>query len=321
MGILRNALAANSEFNVVIVNYLPPITENRYKDIRAICQEAGLNKIEIDYDRENPTRFGTTLLEKMSGIRGRIYLDVSAMSRLLIVQSLVALAGRSSGFRDCFVAYAEAIEYPPTDSEVNQAREKAKEDPMNTILLLSSGVFDITIVPELSSTSISGGQTRLVAFPTFNPDQLTALLNELGPSRITFIYGVPPHPLNQWRTEAIEIINHLESSPHEKILTSTLDYRETLDALLNLYARYSERERLLVSPTGSKMQAVAVGVFRAFIDDVQIVYPTPKEFLSPANYTRGVGQLHLLSLDDFYIQGSDMSTMHPDFPEVSLPFR
>jgi hypothetical protein len=44
------------------------------------------------------------------------------------------------------------------------------------------------------------------------------------------------------------------------------------------------------------MQSVAVGLFRTFIDDVQIVYPTPKEFRSPQNYTRGVGQLYSLDL-------------------------
>jgi hypothetical protein len=56
-------------------------------------------------------------------------------------------------------------------------------------------------------------------------------------------------------------------------------------------------ERLLISPTGSKMQAVAVGIFRSFVEDVQIVYPTPRSFLSPSEYTHGIGQIHLLPLE------------------------
>jgi hypothetical protein len=298
-GILKNAAAVGSEFNVVVVDYLPFLADNRLNEIRALCREAKLKTVEVTYDRQNPAGFGTTLLETVSEIRGRIFLDVSGMSRLLIVQSLVALSNRDAGLSICVIAYAEATDYPPSTAEVEQALKQASEDPMHTILLLSSGVFDVTVVPELSSTSISGGQNRLVAFPTFSADQLMALLNELGPSRLTFINGIPPSTENKWRTEAIAKINRLDSITHEGLSASTLDYRETLNALLTLYGRGSERERLLLSPTGSKMQSVAVGLFRAFIDDVQIVYPTPKDFCSPTNYTRGVGQLYALPLENF----------------------
>lgn len=301
VGVLKNAVAKSGDFKVIIVHYLPLIAENRLGEIEEVCHQAKLQVTEVIYDRQNPAGFGTTLLEKVASIRGRIFLDISGMSRLLIVQSLAALACKEGGLRKCLVAYAEAAEYPPTTSEVRHALRQAEEDPIYTILLLSSGVFDVTVVPELSPTSIGGSQTRLVVFPTFSADQLTSLINELGPSRLTLIHGIPPRSQNKWRTEAITKINRIDSIriPWEELSTSTLDYRETLSALLELYSRYAERERLLISPTGSKMQAVAVGLFRAFIDDVQIVYPTPKEFCSPSNYTRGVIQLYSLPLDDF----------------------
>ena len=79
----------------------------------------------------------------------------------------------------------------------------------------------------------------------------------------------------------------------DTLLTSTLDYRDmdrrplVWDAL--------RAWRLLISPTGSKMQTVAVGLFRACIDDVQIVYPTPGEFRSPKSYTEGLTALLLRS--------------------------
>ena len=47
------------------------------------------------------------------------------------------------------------------------------------------------------------------------------------------------------------------------------------------------------------MQTVAVGIFRSFIEDVQIVYPTPQNFRSPDGYTLGASTTHLLSLCDF----------------------
>jgi hypothetical protein len=301
MGVLGNAVAGGTDFAVLIIDYLPFMLENRLAEIRAVCRTASLRATEITYDRQNPAGFGSLLLERIAGVRGRTILDVSAMSRLLIVQSLVALNQRTSGpgLRNCVVAYAEAASYPPTEEEVEQELRQSGEDPLYSVLLLSSGVFDVTIVPELSCTAIGGTQTRLAAFPTFSTDQLTALRSELAPSRLTCIHGVPPSPQNQWRTAAIARINRLSLAPPENLLASTLDYRETFDFLLKLYDAHSDRERILLSPTGSKMQTVAVGLFRAFMDDVQIVYPTPKEFRSPKSYTQGVGQLYSLALDAF----------------------
>jgi hypothetical protein len=301
LGVLHNAAAAGRAFGVLIIEYLPFVSENRTNDIRTFCETANLRTDTVVYDRQNPAGFGVTLLERIERFKGRIILDISAMSRLLIVQSLVALRGRKSHFKDCRVAYAEAISYPPTAEDVDRALRQSGQDPLYSILLISSGVFDVTVVPELSSTAIGGNQTRLVAFPTFSTDQLTSLRNELAPSRFTFLHGVPPNPENQWRTAAIARINQLNLAPPDNLLASTLDYRETLDHLLKIYGVHSERERILISPTGSKMQTVAVGVFRAFIDDAQIVYPTPKEFRSPSNYTKGVRQLYSLALDDFAV--------------------
>lgn len=147
VGVLKNAVATSSDFKVIIVHYLPFIAENRLGEINALCQEAKLQISEVIYDRQNPTDFGTTLLEQVAGVQGQIFLDISGMSRLLIVQSLTALACRAGGLKDCLVAYAEAAEYPPTKSAVEQALKQADEDPIYTILLLSSGVFDVTVVP------------------------------------------------------------------------------------------------------------------------------------------------------------------------------
>lgn len=296
---LQNAASISSGFGVLAIDYQPYIKENRKNAIEAIGKEANLRMAEISYDRENPAGFGERFLEILAGTRGRLFLDVSAMSRLLIVQSIVALRNRANGLGECVIVYAEANDYPPSDTEVEQAIRQSEEDPLASLLLLSSGVFDITIVPELSSTTMAGSQARLIAFPTFSPDQLTALRNELAPSRSTFIHGIPPRAENGWRTDKIAQINRLDLSSPDSVRTSTLDYRETLDCLLHLYSLHSERERLLISPTGSKMQAVAVGLLRAFIDDVQIVYPTPKEFRSPDNYTKGVRQLYYLPLAEF----------------------
>jgi hypothetical protein len=300
LGVLQNAVSGGNRFNVLIVDYRPFFPENRLNAIRTICQDAHLNGIELLYNREEPAGFGAALIEKLSFVAGRIFVDISAMSRLLIVQTLVALGTRSIGFEGCLVAYAEAKKYPPTREEAGMELARCESDPTFSILFLSSGVFEITVVPELSSPAPAGAQTRLIAFPSLDAHQLTALRVEVQPSRFSFIEGVPPSAENKWRQQVIAQLNCLDQvQDAERTETSTLDYRETLDALLKLYSEHSLRDRLVLSPTGSKMQTVAAGIFRAIIADVQIAYPTPHGFRKPDGYTLGIGPLHLLPLSPF----------------------
>jgi len=300
IGVLQNAAASGTSFNVLLILYEPFVAENRASTIRDLCGRFDLRLEQVAYDRENPTGFGAVLISHLLNREGRIYLDISGMSRLLMVQSLVALRNVPRQFADCFVAYAEAEHYPPTQAEAEAQLAKSDTDPSLSILFLSSGVFDVTVVPELSALAPLGEQTRLIAFPSLDAHQLTALRNELQPSRLSVIEGEPPSATNRWRRDIISKINRLSQIPNiESRITSTLSYEQTLDCLLWLYEANSLRERLIVSPTGSKMQTVAVGILRAIVKDVQIAYPTPLQFCSPANYTVGVGALHQLALAPF----------------------
>jgi hypothetical protein len=319
--VLQKSVRAGKGFRVLVVDYLPPYSDNRIDELIGLCQESKLEWERLRYDRQNPAGFGETLIERLGDAARRIILDISGMSRLLIVQSIVALHYSRHGFRKCYVAYAEAKDYPPLKEEVEQAIAACDKDPLFAALFLSSGVFEVTIVPELSASSLGATQSRLVVFPSFNTDQLTALRLELQPSRYAYIHGIPPSQENQWRTEAIKRLNHLEvceQEPLPKVLgveskdvsdtackreehyaVCTLAYQDTLDCLCKIYSKHGMRDRLLISPTGSKMQTVAVALFRTFVEDVQIVYPTPRIFTEPKNYTTGVGQVHLLPLSNF----------------------
>lgn len=302
LGVLENAVSARTPFNILLILYEPFVEENKADKIRNICQNAGVEIEEATYNRKEPSGFGLTFIEKLSPCKGRILVDVSAMSRLLIVQILAALRTRPDGFTNCFVCYTEAKIYPPSQDEAEQELLKCNDDPTFSIFFLSSGVFEVTVIPELSSYAPAGTQTRLIAFPSLDAHQLNALRNEIQPSRFSFIEGVPPYPKYQWRKDVISKLNCLdEIHGAEWWSTSTLDYRETLNKLLTLYSKHSIQERLLISPTGSKMQTVAVGIFRAFIEDVQIIYPTPLSFHRPDDYTHGVGPIHILPLGGFHI--------------------
>lgn len=300
LGVLQNAASGQTPFNVLLIHYEPFFPQNKTDAIHDVCQRADIKLVEVTYNRKDPSGFGDTFLGRLTDCTGRVFVDVSAMSRILIVQLLVALGSRASGFDKCYVTYAEAADYPPSEAEAEAVFAKCESDPTFSILFLSSGVFEVTLIPELSSVAPAAAQTRLISFPSFDTHHMTALRAEIQPSRYSFIEGVPPSRHNKWRQQMISAMNCLDQiQDAERCQTSTLDYRETLDCLLKLYSKHSGRDRLLISPTGSKMQTVAVGIFRAFVRDVQIVYPTPQGFLKPDSYTLGVGPLHMLSLASF----------------------
>jgi hypothetical protein len=213
------------------------------------------------------------------------------MSRLLIVQILVALL-RESPNHAVTIIYGEAKEYPPSKSQFERDRKSFGESVLSYI---SSGIFEIASTPELASVAMLGEAIRLVVFPSFDPTQLSNLIQELQPTYTELIHGVPPAPNNKWRIKAIDELNRPTLKvlrQREDHMASTRDYRETLRILLKVYGERSMFDRIVVAPTGSKMQAVAVGLFRAVLYDVQIVYPTPQTFTAPNEHTVGIRQLY-----------------------------
>lgn len=287
-------------FSLVIIEYLPEVRENKIDEIINKCNKCGISFSRLIYNRQDPSGIGNKLLSILKQDYSRIYVDISGMFRLLIVQILSALGQPPFDFSKISLLYTVALEYPPREKEVDDAIIKMEENSFYSAMFLSSGIFELTVVPELSSVSLEGQSIRVVAFPSFNPNQLAALRTEVQASFFTLIHGIPPLKENAWRPQKIKVLNRTEEiTNREDIEVSTLEYQETLTALLDIYDKYGVMERIIIAPTGSKMQAVAVGIFRAFMDDIQIVYPTPRLFPEPKEYTKGSRQLYLLHLDSF----------------------
>jgi hypothetical protein len=292
--------SGNTRFTLVIIEYLPHVRENKIDEIISKCKKYSIPYKRLVYDRQNPSGIGNDLLSILAPDNGRFFVDISGMSRLLIVQMLSVLGQSPFNFANISLLYTIALEYPPSENEVNDAIIRMEEDSFYSAMFLSSGIFELTVVPELSSVSLEGQSIRLVAFPSFNPNQLAALRTEVQASFFTLIHGTPPLKDNVWRPQKIRALNRTEEiTNREDVEVSTLEYQETLTALLDIYDKYSEMERIIIAPTGSKMQTVAVGIFKAIMDDIQIVYPTPRLFPEPKEYTKGSRQLYLLHLDSF----------------------
>jgi hypothetical protein len=294
---LSEAVDTNSRgFRVVGIDYRPEVAENRVAELCSLATHAGASMKLVTYERQEPECLKEILDQVMDA--KRIFVDISGMSRLLIVQ-LVAAGVRERLLQRMSIIYTEAQAYPPTRQEVEEKLADEK-DYLGILNFISSGVFGITIVPELSTVAMQGQPIRLVAFPSFNPTQFAAVCAEIQASFFAIVNGVPPRGENSWRRDAIRKLNNIDSiKEKEEFDASTLDYRETLRLLLDLYKRHGAVEKLVISPTGSKMQAVAVGIVCGFLRDIQVVYPTPRSFPSPSSYTTGAIATYRLSLAPF----------------------
>ena len=290
----RMSDAGSSGADVALVRYLPENVENRVEEMKQAGREACRRVTEVVYDREKPVGTGEELAN-LAKEYSRVFVDVSGMSRLLVVQVMVGLV--KARVNDVKVIYNEAGEYEPKQDVFEREYEQNLDrSPMS---YLSSGIFEVAATPELSSVAMWGESIRLIAFPSFDSTQLTNLVQEVQPAYTDLVHGIPPRLQNRWRTEAIRRLNERTVAGMRETtdeFVSTLDYRATLELLCRIYKERNMFDRLVLAPTGSKMQAVAVGLFRAVVQDVQIVYPIPKEFAESGRYTRGVREMYQLDV-------------------------
>ena len=102
----------------------------------------------------------------------------------------------------------------------------------------------------------------------------------------------PPEDFVRPGEAAQPAVGHAPSLP--KRAASTLYYLETVSLLLELYWSLSAKHRILLAPSGSKMQAVGCYIVKALHQDIQIEYPSPEAF--KRGYSVGIGKRWLIDL-------------------------
>lgn len=60
--------------------------------------------------------------------------------------------------------------------------------------------------------------------------------------------------------------------------TSTVFYQETFELLASIYNQYCYSRRIIIAPTGSKMQALACALIKVCCPDIHIEYPNPESY-------------------------------------------
>lgn len=289
----------------ILLDYRPLNLTNRLTDVRAVLSGKGVSIDDTDiliYDRFSPGDFERRLAERLAVCDAeRVFVDISSMSKLAIL--LVLDVCRRLGLH-IVVLYAEAERYRPTKEEFEQAR--LANEIHQPSLQVFTGVHGVVRVDSLASVAMQGQPTAALVFMSFNDVLTQVLLNTVFPGRLFLINGRPP--VHSWREAATAWIHaqvrsewdedNPQSSESDSLLplrtTSTLDYRESVQLLVELYWSLSANHRILLAPSGSKMQAVACHVVKSLHPDIHIEYPSPEGFVP--EYSTGVAAVWSLDL-------------------------
>jgi hypothetical protein len=258
----------------------------------------------LDFHRFDPAQSEMELTAKLDMLLtdiDEIVIDISVMSKMLIMMLVFLLREWQKDIR---IIYTEPKDYAPTrdDYEANKDRlEKA-------MCLPTFGVHQVVRTPALSSAVMQRSPSLVIAFMSFNEQLVRALLSSINPSRLLMVNGRPPRL--QWREDAMLFIhrnvvdefsqdNETDEEHHLKRTTSTLDYRETFDLLVKEFLENCYYHRIVVAPTGSKMQALAAGLFKICAPEIHIEYPTPESFFIDGFSSKEFVGIHQVLFENF----------------------
>jgi hypothetical protein len=307
---IAEGLVSSPGAQAILLEYAPYNAKNRLTETRnslASLQISISDDAILKYDRFDPGDFETRLLARLGCLHTRrAIVDISTMSKLAIM--LVLRVCHQMNL-DTVILYSEAKEYGPSEQEFKVARER--NEIHRPTLHVFNGIHGVVRVESLSSVAMQGQPTAAIVFMSFNDSLTQLLLNTVYPSRLFLINGRPP--IHSWRERATAWVheevrkeweednpvnsNDGDDSGMPLRNASTLDYRVSLGLLLDLYWQLSANHRLLLAPSGSKMQTVACYLAKASHLDIHIEYPSPEGFAP--EYSKGIGDRWLVNLGPF----------------------
>lgn len=304
---IASGVLATPGTHLLLLDYRPFSASNRLQEVRNALLSQGVTDGNIgilEYDRFDPNDFEARFRLHLAKIGvTRVVLDISTMSKLAILLSLSACQQLNL---ETTILYTEADVYGPSREEFEEARNK--REIHRPSIQIFTGVHGVVRATSLASVAMQGQPTAALVFMSFNDALTQILLNTVYPSRLFLINGRPP--IHSWREQATAWIhdqvrrewpedNPVRSEtpagvPVPERAVSTLDYRETVALLTELYWQLAPTHRVLLAPAGSKMQAVGCFLVKALHPDIHIEYPSPEGFLP--QYSAGVARRWMLRL-------------------------
>lgn len=295
----------NHRFSRTLVLTYHPEKKSRLDELIRECSQKTALPLDIKtYNRFEPAAFETTLIKYLEsvlpGIK-EVTIDCSVMSKLMILIILYALRTFPGTVR---IVYSEPVDYTPTQEEY----ERQKNNLRLAVSLPSYGVHDVVRTPMLTSVVMQRSPATIVAFASFNEQLIRALLSNFNPTHLLLINGVPP--TLAWRESAMQEIhtdiinayrqdNLLDPDGRLKRRTSTLNYAETFNLLGEIYRKNCVTSRIVLTPTGSKMQSVGCGLIKICCPDIHIEYPTPESYLVDGYSSTEIKEIHHVVFDEF----------------------
>lgn len=301
---------------IVICKYAPPKDSKFDILYKSASEKCSPNEIyQESYNRFEPFDFECNMENQLATMHSfeEIVVDISVMSKYMIMQIIGLLKSFQGDLR---IIYTEPMSYAP-QCEVTEKGQHVTEEQSYAAQLPSSGVQNIVRTPLLSSIIMQRSPTLLVSFLSFNEQLIRALLSEYNPARLLLINGIPTHC--SWREKSTNNIHksvikeyHQDNPLDENGLlarkSNTLHYHETLDLLAEIYKEYCEDYRIVLSPTGSKMQALACALIKNCCEDIHIEYPTPESYYVDGYTSAEIREVHQVlfrSFNNFLISLAD----------------
>jgi hypothetical protein len=290
----------------LVFRYRRPKGKNKVGPLQDLLGRLGASKpTDIPFHALSPGNFERTIEDALGPLlldADEVVLDISALTKLLILVLLCKLDSFSGNLR---IVYSEAESYSPTREEY----ERSKKDMGIIAHFPSQGVESIIRTKCLSSIRMQGQPVTLVAFASFNEQLVRSMLGTIAPHRLLLVNGHPPRPDFSWRERATQEIhlrligdyqtdNSIDESGFLRRVTSTLDYRETVGCLNQIYVEIGAYERLICAATGSKMQTVGLFFAKAAHPDIHIEYPTPDSYFA-RGMSEKVRKVYELEVSDF----------------------
>ena len=311
IGFLKDSVNRRKSFKLCLaIEYCPFDPGNRKDEFENLAKQIFDEIKWKTYDRTDPENFSQCfeeILALMTSV-SRIIVDISAMSKMLIV---VLLQGLRKVSLPISIIYAPAKIYHPLKQDYENVKAKFCDA---FPYFLTTDVYRVVTTTELSSIAMQGAPLALVAFPNFNHLEIAALLNETNAQKLFLIESVRDLEQNSWRLDAIRWINRGLSkyvTPVTREVDAS-DINANIRILEEIYSELHLTHKIALSPTGGKLQALATFCFKNMHPEIQVIYPVVREFSH--QYTEG----HLSHSEFFFQSFLEYTTMLEKYRTRSL---
>lgn len=265
---------------------------------RESAREAGVDPILIPY--ENLTIFGEVLRHVRENTRlEHVMLDISSMASFAFYPVMSAVLEGATGA--CLsVCYTEAEEYFPSNEEWSQFQAKAAGlDMLERARLFdeshfqSRGVESVFEALNFTGRNIDNLPSKLIVVPNFSFERVNRMIDHavsryhIERGTLEWIIGMPPDQArNGWRYDALW---EMYSKPNSKRDASTLNYKEMISTLHDIWWESFQSQSLVIATVGSKAQHLGTLLFLLMHSDVGLVLAEPREFTA-SRYSAKAGR-------------------------------